>query len=67
MNALEKAVTMLLVSFVAGAMVSGHVNQELRNKIAALERSKEEMAQQSVTGWWHIDPVTMQLCFVGKR
>lgn len=66
-NAFEKFVTMVLVSFVAGAMAGSHVTQGLRNEITALESAQKEMARQSVTGWWHIDPVTMQLCFVGKR
>ncbi len=66
MNAFEKAVILLLVSLVAGAMAGSHANQGLRNDIAALEHAKKEMAQQAVIGWWHIDSVTMQLCFVSR-
>lgn len=54
---------MLCVSLVAGAMLGTHANQALRNEIAALEAVQRELEKSAVVGWWHVDPVTLQLYF----
>ena len=67
MKIIDQVVTLLCVSLVAGAMLGAHMNQGLRNEIAALEAEQNELIKRGVVGWWHTDPVTLQLCFVGIR
>lgn len=66
MKIIDQVVTLLCVSLVAGAMMGTHVNQALRNEIAALEAVQRELAKSAVVGWWYIDPVTLQLYFERK-
>ncbi len=66
MKIIDQVVTLLCVSLVAGAMLGTHVNQALRNEIAAVEALQRELEKSAVVGWWHIDPVTLQLYFAKK-
>ncbi|MFA7346881.1 MAG: hypothetical protein WCZ86_03880 [Desulfurivibrionaceae bacterium] len=66
MKIADQVVTLLCVSLVAGAMLGAHVNQALRNEIAFVEAVQRELAQMAVVGWWHKDPVTLQLYFEKK-
>lgn len=66
MKIIDQVVTLLCVSLVAGAMLGTHVNQALRNEIAAVEALQRELKKSAVVGWWYIDPVTMQLYFEVK-
>ncbi|NTW88097.1 MAG: hypothetical protein HGB26_03020 [Desulfobulbaceae bacterium] len=66
MDLADKICTVLFVVLAAGAMIFSHVNQGLRNEIAALESLQNELARASVVGWWSIDPVTSQLVFISR-
>lgn len=66
MKIIDQAVTLLCVSLVAGAMIGTHVNQAMRNEIAAMEDVQRRLSKSTVVGWWHVDPGTMQLYFVEK-
>lgn len=66
MKIADQAAALLCVFLVAWAMLADHINQGLRNEIAALEAGQEELASRNVVGWWRWDEATLQLYFVEK-
>lgn len=62
----DQLVTVLCVCLLAGAMFGAHVAQGMRIEMDALEAAQEALDQRMVAGWWHRDPVTLQLYFEPK-
>lgn len=63
---MTKTTTILILSFLSGAMLAHARYQPIFNELDRIEAEIEAYRNSAVIGWVRIDPITNELYFVGE-